>query len=71
MYDLQIGYLLAEYGLREEDVVLKLALFAASTCPGGGKSSFWTIIYNGSLDLSVAMTFTQTLAALCKFLSDI
>ena len=60
--------MLAEYGLSNEQMVLRLALFAASTCPGGGKSSFWTIIYGGNLDLSVSMTFTQTIAALSIFI---
>lgn len=59
-----IGFLLAEFGLPEDAISLKLALFAASTCPGGGRSSFWTIIFGGNLDLSISMTFTQTLAAL-------
>ncbi|KAJ1345826.1 hypothetical protein KIN20_000446 [Parelaphostrongylus tenuis] len=59
-----IGFLLAEYGLPKDATSLKMALFAASTCPGGGKSSFWTIILGGNLDLSISMTFTQTLAAL-------
>ncbi|EYC00162.1 hypothetical protein Y032_0117g645 [Ancylostoma ceylanicum] len=59
-----LGFLLAEYGLPADAVSLKLALFAVSTCPGGGKSSFWTIIFGGNLDLSISMTFTQTIAAL-------
>ncbi|PIO72232.1 hypothetical protein TELCIR_05851 [Teladorsagia circumcincta] len=61
-----IGFLLAEFGLPKDSTSLKMALFATSTCPGGGKSSFWTIIFGGNLDLSISMTFTQTLAALCK-----
>ncbi|EPB66882.1 sodium bile acid symporter family protein [Ancylostoma ceylanicum] len=61
---LELGFLLAEYGLPADAVSLKLALFAVSTCPGGGKSSFWTIIFGGNLDLSISMTFTQTIAAL-------
>ncbi|CAI4224196.1 unnamed protein product [Auanema sp. JU1783] len=59
-----IGYLLAEYCLPHDNISIKLALFAVSTCPGGGKSSFWTIIFGGNLDLSISMTFTQTIAAL-------
>lgn len=59
-----LGFLLAEYGLPADATSLKMALFAVSTCPGGGKSSFWTIIFGGNLDLSISMTFTQTLAAL-------
>ncbi|KAK5984668.1 Sodium bile acid symporter family protein, partial [Trichostrongylus colubriformis] len=61
-----IGYLLAEYGLPKDATSLKMALFATATCPGGGKSSFWTIIFGGNLDLSISMTFTQTVAALCE-----
>lgn len=30
---------------------------------GGGKSSFWTIIFDGNLDLSVCLTFVQTVCA--------
>ncbi|WKX97935.1 hypothetical protein Q1695_013553 [Nippostrongylus brasiliensis] len=59
-----IGFLLAEYGLPADAMSLKMALFATATCPGGGKSSFWTIIFGGNLDLSISMTFSQTLAAL-------
>ncbi|XGW08275.1 hypothetical protein V3C99_010964 [Haemonchus contortus] len=59
-----IGFLVANFGLPDDANSLKMALFATSTCPGGGKSSFWTIIFSGNLDLSISMTFTQTLAAL-------
>uniref|UniRef100_A0A1I8AU12 Ileal sodium/bile acid cotransporter n=1 Tax=Steinernema glaseri TaxID=37863 RepID=A0A1I8AU12_9BILA len=59
-----VGFTLASLLLPEDQPAIRFALFAASCSPGGGKSSFWTIIYDGNLDLSVAMTFTQTISAL-------
>ncbi|TMS34791.1 hypothetical protein L596_002310 [Steinernema carpocapsae] len=59
-----IGFGLASFVIPEDQTAIRFALFAASCSPGGGKSSFWTIIYSGNLDLSVSMTFTQTMAAL-------
>ncbi|CAJ0922547.1 unnamed protein product, partial [Mesorhabditis belari] len=59
-----IAYCLAKYILEEEGRAIQLALFAAGTCPGGGKSSFWTIIFGGNLDLSVSLTFAQNFFAL-------
>jgi len=61
-----MGFLLAYFVIPDDELYIKLALFAASTCPEGGKSSFWTIIFDGNLDLSVSMTFTQTVGALCE-----
>ncbi|CAJ0585505.1 unnamed protein product, partial [Mesorhabditis spiculigera] len=59
-----VAYSMAKYILWDQDISIRLALFAAGTCPGGGKSSFWTIIYGGNLDLSISMTFSQHVAAL-------
>ncbi|CAJ0932052.1 unnamed protein product, partial [Mesorhabditis belari] len=59
-----VSYSMAKFILTDEDVSIRLALFAAGTCPGGGKSSFWTIIWGGNLDLSISMTFSQHIAAL-------
>ncbi|KAK0395091.1 hypothetical protein QR680_001112 [Steinernema hermaphroditum] len=59
-----VGYTLATVLIPEDQTAIRFALFAASCSPGGGKSSFWTIIYDGNLDLSVSMTFTQTISAL-------
>ncbi|KAI1720283.1 sodium bile acid symporter family domain-containing protein [Ditylenchus destructor] len=59
-----IGYLLAKFVIPEGQNPLKFALFAISCSPGGGKSSFWTIIYNGNLDMSILITFSQLICAL-------
>lgn len=45
---------------------MRLAFFAVAVSPGGGKSSFWTIIFDGNLDLSVCMTFIETCGAMGK-----
>ncbi|CAJ0587707.1 unnamed protein product, partial [Mesorhabditis spiculigera] len=59
-----VAYTLAKYVLYPEGAAIQLALFAAGTCPGGGKSSFWTIIYGGNLDLSISLTFAQNIFAI-------
>uniref|UniRef100_A0A914QJH0 Uncharacterized protein n=1 Tax=Panagrolaimus davidi TaxID=227884 RepID=A0A914QJH0_9BILA len=59
-----VAYGLAKTILPSEDKALQFSLFAAGCSPGGGKSSFWTIIFNGNLDLSVSMTLTQTIGAM-------
>uniref|UniRef100_A0A914XS74 Uncharacterized protein n=1 Tax=Panagrolaimus superbus TaxID=310955 RepID=A0A914XS74_9BILA len=61
-----IAYALAKTILPADDKALQFSLFAAGCSPGGGKSSFWTIIFNGNLDLSVSMTLTQTIGAMGK-----
>jgi hypothetical protein len=61
-----VAYGLAKTILPSEDKALQFSLFAAGCSPGGGKSSFWTIIFNGNLDLSVSMTLTQTIGAMGK-----
>ncbi|CAD5214851.1 unnamed protein product [Bursaphelenchus xylophilus] len=58
-----IGFGLAYYLLADAENSMKLAFFAVAVSPGGGKSSFWTIIFDGNLDLSVCMTFIETLGA--------
>ncbi|KAK0403554.1 hypothetical protein QR680_016991 [Steinernema hermaphroditum] len=58
------GFALAKLIIPDNHKALQLSLFAAACSPGGGKSSFWTIIFDGNLDLSVTMTFTQTVIAI-------
>ncbi|XP_023224564.1 ileal sodium/bile acid cotransporter-like [Centruroides sculpturatus] len=53
-----IGYLLFE------DTNLRLGLFTLGCSPGGSMSNFWTLLFNGDLNLSVTMTFISTVAAL-------
>ena len=50
------------------DKLIRLAFYACACCPGGGKSTFWTIIFNGNLNMSIAMTITQTLGSLGRCL---
>lgn len=61
-----VAFSLAKTVLPSDDKALQFSLFAAGCSPGGGKSSFWTIIFNGNLDLSVSMTLTQTIGAMGK-----
>ncbi|KAE9548196.1 hypothetical protein FO519_008592 [Halicephalobus sp. NKZ332] len=49
------------------DKLIRLAFYACACCPGGGKSTFWTIIFNGNLNMSIAMTITQSLGSLALF----
>uniref|UniRef100_A0A914CS64 Ileal sodium/bile acid cotransporter n=1 Tax=Acrobeloides nanus TaxID=290746 RepID=A0A914CS64_9BILA len=59
-----LAFVLAVVFIPADQTALRFALLATGCSPGGGKSSFWTIIFDGNLDLSVSMTFTQTIAAL-------
>ncbi|KAH7701593.1 P3 protein-like protein, partial [Aphelenchoides avenae] len=59
-----VAYGLATFVLPEDANAVKFALLAVGCSPGGGKSSFWTIIFDGNLDLSISMTFVQTIGAL-------
>ncbi|CAD5210399.1 unnamed protein product [Bursaphelenchus okinawaensis] len=59
-----IGFSLSYYLMADAENSMKLALFAVAVSPGGGKSSFWTIIFDGNLDLSVCMTFIETVSAI-------
>lgn len=60
---MQLGFLLAYFVLAGAGNAVQLAFLAVACSPGGGKSSFWTIIFNGNLDLSVCMTFMETVGA--------
>ncbi|TKR80066.1 hypothetical protein L596_014197 [Steinernema carpocapsae] len=44
------GFALAKLVIPDHERALQLSLFAAACSPGGGKSSFWTIIFDGNLD---------------------
>lgn len=58
---------LASFGiglLLLDDVSLRLGLFTLGSCPGGSMSNFWTLLFNGDVNLSVTMTFISTVAAL-------
>uniref|UniRef100_A0AC34QQA4 Sodium/bile acid cotransporter n=2 Tax=Panagrolaimus sp. JU765 TaxID=591449 RepID=A0AC34QQA4_9BILA len=46
------------------DDIIRFTFFVCGCCPNGGKSSFWTIIFGGNLNMSVAMTITQNIGAL-------
>jgi len=53
-----VGYLLTD------DILFRLGLFVLGCCPGGNGSNFWTLLLEGDLNLSIAMTFVSTIAAL-------
>ncbi|XP_015918294.1 P3 protein [Parasteatoda tepidariorum] len=58
---------LASYGislLLLEDKSLQLGLFTLGCSPGGSMSNFWTLLFDGDVNLSVTMTFISTIAAL-------
>jgi len=44
-------------------VELQLGLFFTGVSPGGGASNIWTVILDGNLNLSIAMTTISTFAA--------
>lgn len=57
----------ASYGislLLLDDLSLRLGLFTLGCSPGGSMSNFWTLLFNGDVNLSVTMTFISTIAAL-------
>lgn len=43
---------------------LSLGLFTNGCSPGGGSSNYWTLLFDGHVDLSITMTFVSTIAAL-------
>ncbi|XP_035215145.1 P3 protein-like, partial [Stegodyphus dumicola] len=47
-----------------DDISLRLGLFTLGCSPGGSMSNFWTLLFNGDVNLSVTMTFISTIAAL-------
>uniref|UniRef100_A0A2R5LBU5 Putative sodium-bile acid cotransporter n=1 Tax=Ornithodoros turicata TaxID=34597 RepID=A0A2R5LBU5_9ACAR len=57
-----IAYGLAKFLFKEP--YLQLGLFTFGCSPGGGASNMWTVLLGGNLNLSVAMTFISTIAAL-------
>ncbi|XP_063612531.1 ileal sodium/bile acid cotransporter-like [Penaeus indicus] len=42
----------------------RLGLFTLGCCPGGTMSNFWTLMYNGDINLSITMTAVSTVAAM-------
>lgn len=46
----------------------RLGLFVLGCCPGGTGSNFWTLLFDGDVDLSITMTFVSTIAALGKLI---
>lgn len=49
------------------NVELQLGLFFTGISPSGGASNIWCAILNGNIDLSIAMTTTNTFCAFGKF----
>ncbi|GIY42088.1 p3 protein [Caerostris extrusa] len=47
-----------------DDDSLRLGLFTLGCSPGGSMSNFWTLLFNGDVNLSITMTFISTIAAL-------
>lgn len=50
-----------------DDTSLRLGLFTLGCSPGGSMSNFWTLLFNGDVNLSITMTFISTIAALGSF----
>lgn len=48
----------------------RLGLFVLGCCPGGTGSNFWTLLFDGDVDLSITMTFFSTIAAMGKCSPD-
>lgn len=42
----------------------RLGLFTLGCCPGGTMSNFWTLMFNGDINLSITMTAVSTMAAM-------
>ncbi|GFU54809.1 hypothetical protein NPIL_669941 [Nephila pilipes] len=58
---------LAAYGISYllfSDDSLRLGLFTLGCSPGGSMSNFWTLLFDGDVNLSITMTFISTFAAL-------
>jgi len=47
-----------------DDSLQRLGLFVLGCCPGGNASNFWTLLFNGDLNLSITMTFISTIVAM-------
>lgn len=47
-----------------QNPVARLGLFTIGSCPGGIYSNFYTLLFEGDLDLSVTMTFMSSVGAL-------
>lgn len=47
-----------------QNPVTRLGLFTIGSCPGGIYSNFYTLLFEGDLDLSVTMTFMSSVGAL-------
>ena len=45
----------------------KLGVFAAGVAPGGGSSNIWAFALGGDVDLSIAMTFISSIAAIGNY----
>jgi hypothetical protein len=46
------------------DGLTRLGLFTLGCSPGGANSNFWTILFDGDVNLSVTMTAISTVAAM-------
>lgn len=47
-----------------DDPLHRLGLFTLGCSPGGSASNFWTLLFNGDLNLSITMTFISTIIAM-------
>ncbi|KAK7068580.1 hypothetical protein SK128_003564 [Halocaridina rubra] len=53
-----VGYVLFE------DPLFRLGLFTLGCSPGGVMSNFWTLVFDGDINLSITMTFISTVCAM-------
>jgi len=58
VFSFLIGWLLLE------DTLQRVGLFVLGCSPGGNASNFWTLLFNGDLNLSITMTFISTIVAM-------
>lgn len=58
------GSYLIGYLFFPNEISWRLGLFTLGCCPGGTGSNFWTLLFDGDVDLSVTMTFISTIAAM-------
>ncbi|XP_018022496.1 uncharacterized protein LOC108678553 isoform X2 [Hyalella azteca] len=58
LFSFGVGWLLLD------DPLQRLGLFTLGCSPGGQNSNFWTLLYNGDINLSITMTFCSTIIAM-------
>jgi len=47
-----------------QDNLQCFGLLVMGVCPGGAVSNFWTLLFDGDVNLSITMTTVSTIAAM-------